>query len=89
PDASVHQLFRKQAKATPEAVAVVCADTRLTYEELDRLSDRLAGALRLEQIGSGRIVGLMAGRSAHMMIGLLGILKAGAAFLPVDPSYPA
>ncbi|MBG9744209.1 non-ribosomal peptide synthetase, partial [Paenibacillus alvei] len=89
PDASVHQLFRKQAKATPEAIALVCADTRLTYGELDRLSDRMAAALRLEQIGSDRIVGLMAGRSAYMMIGLLGILKAGAAFLPIDPSYPA
>ncbi|WP_044358115.1 condensation domain-containing protein, partial [Paenibacillus sp. E194] len=91
PDTTVHQLFRKQAKATPEAVAIICADTdtRLTYEELDRLSDRMAAALLREQISSGRIVGLMAGRSAHMMIGLLGILKAGAAFLPVDPSYPA
>ncbi|WP_272828321.1 AMP-binding protein [Paenibacillus thiaminolyticus] len=79
----------EQAVKTPDGIALVAGDTMLTYRELDQLSDQLALALRHRNIGAGSIVGLMAGRSPYMTIGLLGILKAGAAFLPVDPSYPA
>ncbi|WP_249725487.1 non-ribosomal peptide synthetase [Paenibacillus dendritiformis] len=89
PDTTIHQLFREQAVKTPDGIALVFGETMLTYQELDRLSDQLTLALQHRNIGEGSIVGIMAGRSPHMIIGLLGILKAGAAFLPVDPSYPA
>ncbi|MCY9602684.1 non-ribosomal peptide synthase/polyketide synthase, partial [Paenibacillus thiaminolyticus] len=89
PDTTIHQLFREQAAKTPDGIALVVGDTMLTYRELDQLSDQLSLALQHRNIGAGSIVGLMAGRSPYMTIGLLGILKAGAAFLPVDPSYPA
>ncbi|RJG15557.1 amino acid adenylation domain-containing protein, partial [Paenibacillus thiaminolyticus] len=89
PDTTIHQLFREQAVKAPDGIALVVGDTMLTYRELDQLSDQLSLALQHRNLGAGSIVGLMAGRSPYMMIGLLGILKAGAAFLPVDPSYPA
>ncbi|WP_025850423.1 non-ribosomal peptide synthetase, partial [Paenibacillus ehimensis] len=89
PDLTLHELFQEQADRTPDRTALVFGEERLTYRELDRLSDRMALALQHDRIGTGSIVGLMAGRSPLMVISLLGILKAGAAFLAVDPSYPA
>ncbi|MBU6399476.1 MAG: amino acid adenylation domain-containing protein, partial [Verrucomicrobia bacterium] len=85
----VHDLFQAQADRTPAVIAVTVADRRLTYEELDRRSNQLAHHLRGLGVGRGQRVGLCVKRSLEMMIGLFGILKAGAAYVPLDPVFPA
>ncbi|MDQ3942418.1 MAG: amino acid adenylation domain-containing protein, partial [Actinomycetota bacterium] len=87
-DRCVHELFEEQAERTPEAIAVVFEDERLTYRELNRLANRLARHLRKLGVGSEVPVGLCVERSVEMVVGLLGILKAGGAYVPLDPSYP-
>jgi amino acid adenylation domain-containing protein len=87
-DACIHDLFAEQVSKTPDAVAVIHEDRRLTYGELDRRSSQLAHHLRDLEVGPEVVVGLLVERSAEMVVGLLGILKAGGAYLPLDPSYP-
>ena len=82
-------LFAEQAARTPDAVAVLFEERRLSYAELDAHANQLAHHLRGLGVGPESIVGLLVERSAEMLIGLLGILKAGAAYLPLDPDYPA
>ncbi len=82
-------LFREQARRTPEAPAVVSGGEALTYGELDRRSSRLARLLEERGVGAEAVVGLLTERSAEMVVGALGVLKAGAAYLPLDPDYPA
>jgi non-ribosomal peptide synthase protein (TIGR01720 family) len=89
PAQSVVELFAAQARATPDAVAAVCGERRLSYAALDAHSNRLAHHLRGLGVGPETVVGLLVERSLELLIGLLGILKAGAAYLPLDPSYPA
>ena len=89
PRRCVHALFEAQAARTPEAVAVECAATRLTYRELDRRANQLARHLRARGVGPDVAVGLCMERSAEMIVGLLAILKAGGAYLPLDPTHPA
>ena len=84
----VHQLFAAQAARTPDAVAVVGGDQRLTYRELDRRANQLAHHLRACGVGAD-VVGLCLERSIDFIVGALGILKAGGAYLPLDPSHPA
>ncbi len=81
-------LFRAQARRAPERVAVECGGARLDYAELDARSDRLAAALRMRGAGPETVVALCAEPSLELMIGVLAIFKAGAAYLPLDPSYP-
>ncbi|MFP5287287.1 MAG: amino acid adenylation domain-containing protein, partial [Thermoanaerobaculia bacterium] len=88
PQATVHELFARQAERAPGAVAVTFGDQELTYGELDLRSRRLARRLRLQGVGSGSLVGLCTERSAEMVVGMLGILAAGGAYVPLDPSYP-
>ncbi|GAA2226342.1 MupA/Atu3671 family FMN-dependent luciferase-like monooxygenase [Streptomyces nogalater] len=88
PDALVHHLFARRAAATPDAVAVIAADATLTYRELDGLADRLATRLRRLGVAPDEPVGVHLGRTSLLMVTLLGILKAGAAYLPLDPDYP-
>ncbi|HSS51912.1 MAG TPA: amino acid adenylation domain-containing protein, partial [Thermoanaerobaculia bacterium] len=88
PPACLHELFEVQARRTPEAVAVVFGDQLLTYEELDRRSNQLARYLTQWEVGRGVLVGLFVERSVEMILGILGVLKAGGAYLPLDPSYP-
>ena len=91
-DLLVHDLFLEQAERTPNAIAVEVAgrpEERLTYAELRDRAGRIAGGLRAPGAGPGTIVGLSTGRSLDMAAGLLGILEAGAAYLPLDPTYPA
>ena len=88
PSATVPQLFEAQAARTPDAVAVVFEDERLTYGELNARANQLAHHLRSCGIGPETVVGLCVERSLEMMVGLLGILKAGGAYLPLDPTYP-
>ncbi|HZI16961.1 MAG TPA: amino acid adenylation domain-containing protein [Pyrinomonadaceae bacterium] len=87
-DLCIHQLFERQAALTPGATALVHGDAALTYAELDERADRLASHLRSLGVGPEVVVGLCAGRSVEAVVGLLGILKAGAAYLPLDPEYP-
>ncbi|WP_343064783.1 amino acid adenylation domain-containing protein [Marilutibacter spongiae] len=84
----VHALFERHARATPAAIAVVHDGESLDYDALNRESNRLAHYLREQGVGAGDVVGLCTERSADMVVGLLGILKAGAAYLPLDPEYP-
>ncbi|UHQ23604.1 amino acid adenylation domain-containing protein [Lysobacter sp. 5GHs7-4] len=85
----LHRLFEQQAQRRPDAIAVECGPQRLSYAELDAQADALARALAARGAGPGDLVGLFVERSPRMLVGLLGILKAGAAYVPMDPSYPA
>ena len=87
--ATLPELFGAQAARTPEALAVVCGEERLSYGELEARANRLAHHLRALGVGPESIVGLCVERSPEMVVGLLGILKAGGAYLPLDPGYPA
>ena len=84
----LHQLFAEQAARLPEAVAVVHGDTRLTYGELERRANRLAHRLRDLGVGPEVGVGLFLDRSPEMVVTILGILKAGGVYVPLDPAYP-
>ncbi|MET0395626.1 MAG: amino acid adenylation domain-containing protein, partial [Longimicrobiaceae bacterium] len=87
--ALIHELVAAQAARAPRALAVVCGEEALTYAELDARADRLAR--RLVGLGAGPEVrvGICLERSAGMVVALLAVLKAGAAFVPLDPAYPA
>ncbi|MCP4658711.1 MAG: amino acid adenylation domain-containing protein, partial [bacterium] len=88
PAATLHQLVEAQAERTPEAIAVEFADQRLSYRELNRRADHLAHYLRSLDIGLEVRVGLCVERSSELVVGLLGILKSGGAYLPLDPDLP-
>lgn len=88
-DATVHELFEQQVKRTPDAVAVVCEDGQRSYDELNRAANQLARHLRSLGAGPEVLVGLCLERSIDLVTGLYGILKAGAAYVPLDPAYPA
>ena len=85
---TVHALFEQQAKAHPDRIAVRCLDDVVTYGELDQRSARLARRLRGAGVARGSLVGLCVERSVALVVGLLGILKAGAAYVPMDPAFP-
>ncbi|HEX8273711.1 MAG TPA: condensation domain-containing protein, partial [Longimicrobiaceae bacterium] len=89
PRRCVHELFAEQAARTPDVLAVACGSASLTYAELDQRSDVLARALRERGVRPETPVGLCVERSAEMVAAVLGILKAGGAFVPLDPQGPA
>ncbi|HST60441.1 MAG TPA: amino acid adenylation domain-containing protein, partial [Longimicrobium sp.] len=89
PFVPVHGLVAEQAARTPHAVAVEGADGALTYGQLDALSAGVAAALRARGAGRGSLVAVCVDRSARMVAALLGVMRAGAAYLPLDPEYPA
>lgn len=84
----VHELFVEQAKKTPDAVAVVFGEKEITYRELDEMSNVLACLLREKGVSRGDIVPIIAKRSWHILTAMLGILKAGAGYMPIAPDYP-
>ena len=88
PEATLPELFEKQVEETPDAVAVVYEQSSLTYAELNCRANQLAHALIKEGIGPEDAVAVALERSFEMVIALLGILKAGAAYLPLNPEYP-
>ncbi|WP_344368719.1 non-ribosomal peptide synthetase, partial [Streptomyces indiaensis] len=88
-EGTIHDQVSARAAATPDAVAVSCAGEHLTYRELDEAANRLAHHLVSLGAGPGHLVALSVERGLHMAVGLLGILKSGAAYVPLDPAYPA
>ncbi|HYX27924.1 MAG TPA: amino acid adenylation domain-containing protein [Pyrinomonadaceae bacterium] len=89
PEAAViHELFEAQAELTPDALAVEFAGERLTYRELNARANQLAHYLIKRGVGSHSMVGIHLDRSFEMVIAILGALKTGAAYLPLDPAYP-
>ncbi len=88
PTVSFLELFDRQAERTPHSLAVVHRDRRLTYAQLDALSDRLAWSLREMGVQNGQAVAIFSSFDEDMFVGALGIMKAGCAYVPVDPKYP-
>ncbi|MCX4830316.1 non-ribosomal peptide synthase/polyketide synthase [Streptomyces sp. NBC_01016] len=88
-DATLPALFAAQAARTPDAPAVLAGGESLTYRQLDRRSNALAAELVAHGAGPGRLVAVLLPRSVDLMVALLGVLKSGAAYVPVDPAYPA
>jgi amino acid adenylation domain-containing protein len=88
-EACVHELVSAQAKVQPEALAIATAGRQMTYRELDERSTQLARHLRRLGLESGSLVAVMMERSPELIVSLLGVLKAGGAYLPLDPDYPA
>ncbi len=88
PQHTVHEMFEAQAAKTPEALAVVCGQQRYSYHELNQRANQLAHYLCHLGFGAETIIGLCVERTCDMIVGILGILKAGAAYMPMDPSYP-
>ncbi|GGS58609.1 non-ribosomal peptide synthase/polyketide synthase [Actinokineospora fastidiosa] len=89
PATSYPEEFERQAALTPGATAVVCGDTALTFAELDAAANRLAHRLIAQGVGPDRVVALHLPRSADLVVAILAVLKAGAAYLPVDTALPA
>lgn len=87
-DVCIHTAFEQQVARTPQAIALLCEDNPLTYRELNQGSNRLARRLIAQGVNPGDLVGIATERSFEMVMGLLGILKAGAAYVPLDPLYP-
>jgi len=84
----VHELFETQVEKTPDAIAVVFEDLQLSYRELNRRANQLAHYLRKLGVGPEVLVGICVERSIEMIVGMLGILKAGGVYVPLDPDYP-
>ncbi|WP_286058036.1 non-ribosomal peptide synthetase [Bacillus mojavensis] len=89
PQACLPELFEKQAALSPDSIAVVYKDKAMSYTELNERANRLARLLISKGVGTEQFVALALPRSLDMTIGLLAVLKAGAAYLPLDPDYPA
>jgi amino acid adenylation domain-containing protein/thioester reductase-like protein len=87
-DRCAHELFEAQASRSPDAVAVESAGVTLTYAQLNTRANQLACALRADGVGTENLVGVCMERSVELVVALLGVWKAGAAYVPLDPAYP-
>lgn len=85
----LHEIFEDRVDAQPDAIAVICGRARISYRELEARANRLAHHLRRRGVRRGSRVALLLPRSVEAYATLLGILKAGAAYVPLDPEYPA
>lgn len=85
----IEHLFHRQVLASPDRVALIAGDASLSYEELNELASRCAGRLLADGVAPGDLVGIALPRSAELVVAVLGTLKAGAAYVPLDPEYPA
>lgn len=88
PLACVHQMFEAQASRTPDATAITWTGRHLSYLQLNRKANQLAHFLRKQKVGPGSLVGICMERSLEMIVGVIATLKAGAAYVPLDPDYP-
>src|SRR6185503_14529633 len=84
----IHELFEQQAEQTPEAMAVTCGDQRLSYRELNERANNLAHHLQRLGVGPESLVGICLERSAELIVAIIGALKAGGGYVPLDPAYP-
>ncbi|WP_189171548.1 non-ribosomal peptide synthetase [Pilimelia anulata] len=89
PATTLPALLAERVAAAPDATAVVADGKRISYAEFDARTDALARALRAAGAGPERVVGLLLPRSADLVVAIWAVLKAGAAYLPIDPDYPA
>ncbi|SFJ94199.1 non-ribosomal peptide synthetase, partial [Thermoflavimicrobium dichotomicum] len=87
-DKTIHALFEEQVEKHPDRVALVFQGQTMTYRELNARANQLAHALRKKGVQRDQIIGLIADRSMEMIVGILGILKSGGAYMPIDPTYP-
>lgn len=87
-DRTLHELFEDQAAKTPDSIALIFEDRKVSYRKLNEESNRLAKLLLCYHLKAGSVVGLMIERSLEMVMAVLAVLKAGAAYLPLDPDYP-
>ncbi|MTI47956.1 MAG: amino acid adenylation domain-containing protein [Firmicutes bacterium] len=87
-NAFIHRLFESQVRKTPDNIAVICKDEELTYSELNESANTLAHYLKKKGLKTGMLVGVCVHRSIDMIISLLGVLKAGGIYVPMDPTYP-
>ena len=87
-DKTIHQIFEEQAEKTPDNIALVFNDETMTYKQLNEKANRLAHTLRANGVGPDDVVGIMTYRSFEMIIGIMAIMKAGGAYMPIDPDYP-
>gem|GEM_PF-2357628 len=85
---TIHEIFEAQVVKTPNAIAVEYEEKKVTYAELNRRANQLARVLRKRGVEKDSFVGLMVERSVEMIVGILGILKSGGAYVPIDPEYP-
>jgi amino acid adenylation domain-containing protein len=88
PSTTLHELFAEQARERPHQIAAECPDGTVTYAELDAAAEATAAALRRSGTGPGHRVAVRARRSVALLVAVLGVLKAGAAYVPVDPDAP-
>ncbi|MEH2164296.1 MAG: AMP-binding protein [Nostoc sp.] len=88
PHQLIHQLFEEQVQRTPDAIAVVFREQKLNYQELNEQANQLAYYLQSLGVTAEVMVGLCVERSLEMVVGLLGILKSGGVYVPLDPAYP-
>ncbi|MDJ0518324.1 MAG: amino acid adenylation domain-containing protein, partial [Trichodesmium sp. MO_231.B1] len=88
-DICIYQLFESQVEKTPDAIAVIFGEEKLTYSELNNQANQLAHYLQKLGVKPESLVAICVERSLEMVVGLLGILKAGAAYVPLDPNYPS
>ena len=88
-DQCLHELFQQQAARIPNAPALICGSEQLTYEELNARANRLAHKLRALGVGPESVVGVLLERSTSLIVALLGVLKSGASYVPLDPAYPS
>jgi amino acid adenylation domain-containing protein len=84
----LHRLFEQQARTTPDAIALIAGEERVSYAELNARANRLGHRLRRAGVGPGSAVGVCLDRSAELLVALLAVLKAGGAYVPLDPAYP-
>ncbi len=88
-DRLAHQLFEAQVERAPDAIAVVCENEQVSYQELNRQANRLARLLVKAGVGPDVVVALLAERGIHYLITMLAVFKAGGAYVPLDPTHPA
>ncbi len=84
----IHELFEQQVEKTPENIAVICASESISYRELNEKANKIARCLRQAGVKPNSVVGIIAKPSFEMIIGIMGILKSGGAYMPIDPEYP-
>ena len=88
-ESTLHAEFSRQASLTPDKIAVKFEETEFTYAEVEKQSNQIARYLQSQGVAAGDLVGICVERSAEMLVGLYGIMKAGAGYVPLDPAYPS